>query len=65
VLKFLIVTGATFAIVTAAAAADFPRAQPVYQQAPVGKMPIGKTPVGKTPVGKTPVGYTPPVTRGY
>ncbi len=31
-LKFLVLTGASFALVTtAAAAADLPRAQPVYQ----------------------------------
>jgi hypothetical protein len=60
VVKILIVTGATIAMVTAAAAADLPHPQPVYQQAPVGKMPIGKTPVGKTPVGKAPL-----ATRGY
>ncbi len=58
-LRFLVMTGASFAMVTAAAAADLPRAQPVYQQAPVGKAPIGKAPVGKTPVGKAPL-----VTRG-
>ena len=40
-------------------AADLPRAQPVYQQAQVGKALIGKAPVGKTPVGKAP-----PVTKG-
>jgi hypothetical protein len=56
VVKFLIVTGATLAMATAAAAADIPRRQPVYQTAQVGKMPIGKTPIGKTPIGKTPVG---------
>jgi hypothetical protein len=56
VMKFVIAAGATFALVTAASAADLPRRQPVYQEAPVGKMPIGKTPVGKSPVGKTPVG---------
>jgi hypothetical protein len=60
VVKILIVAGATLAMVTAAAAADLPHAQPVYQQAPIGKMPIGKTPVGKAPIGKAPV-----VTRGY
>jgi hypothetical protein len=60
VVKILIVTAATIAMVTAAAAADIPRPQPVYQQAPVGKMPVGKTPVGKTPVGKAPL-----ATRGY
>ena len=54
-MKFLIVVGAMLAVVTAASAADFPRRQPVYQDAPVGKMPIGKTPIGKTPIGKSPV----------
>ena len=54
-MKIVIAAGATLALVTAAGAADLPRRQPVYQEAPVGKMPIGKTPVGKTPVGKTPV----------
>ncbi len=58
-MKILIVTGATLALVTAASAADIPRPQPVYQQAQLGKMPIGKTPIGKTPVGKTPVAARP------
>ena len=58
-LKFLIAGIASFALVGAAAAADLPHPQPVYSQAPVGKMPIGKTPIGKTPVGKAPI-----VTRG-
>jgi hypothetical protein len=58
VTKFVIAAGATLALVTAAGAADLPRRQPVYQEAPVGKMPIGKTPVGKTPVGKSPVTRT-------
>ena len=53
-MKIAIIAGATLAVVTAAGAADVPRRQPVYQQAPVGKMPIGKTPYGKTPIGKTP-----------
>ena len=53
--KIIIIAGATLALVTAAGAADFPRKQPVYQEAPVGKMPIGKTPIGKTPIGKAPV----------
>jgi hypothetical protein len=57
--KFLIVASAVFGLVSVAAAADLPRKEPVYQQAPVGKAPIGKTPVGKTPVGKAPI-----VTRG-
>jgi hypothetical protein len=51
-------------MVSVAAAADLPRAQPVYQTAQVGKMPIGKTPIGKTPIGKTPVGKGPIVTKG-
>lgn len=54
-IKIAIVAGATLAVMTAASAADLPRRQPVYQEAPIGKMPIGKTPVGKTPVGKAPV----------
>jgi len=70
VVKFLIVTGATLAVVTAAAAADIPRRQPVYQTAQVGKMPIGKSPVGKgpiAPIGKGPVGKGPvgPVVSRY
>jgi hypothetical protein len=60
VLKIVIIAGATLAVVTAAGAADIPRPQPVYQQAPVGKAPIGKTPVGKAPIGKAPV-----ATRAY
>ena len=54
-MKIVIVAGAMLAVVTAAGAADLPRKQPVYQEAPVGKMPIGKSPVGKYPVGKAPV----------
>jgi hypothetical protein len=55
VIKIAIIAGATLAVVTAAGAADLPRRQPVYQEAPVGKMPVGKMPVGKSPVGKAPV----------
>jgi hypothetical protein len=56
-MKIVIVAGATLALVTAAAAADLPRPQPVYKSEapPVGKMPIGKSPIGKTPIGKEPV----------
>jgi len=61
-LKFLIVGTATIAFVGAATAADLPRPQPVYQNAPVGKAPIGKYPVGKYPVGKAPA--APIVTKG-
>lgn len=56
--KMLIATAATLALVAAASAADLPRRQPapVYSEAPmVGKMPIGKSPVGKAPIGKAPV----------
>jgi len=53
-MKFLIAAGATLAFVTAAAAADLPHPQPVYQTAQVGKMPVGKAPVGKAPIGKAP-----------
>jgi hypothetical protein len=65
-LKFLIVSGCTLALVGAAAAADLPHAQPVYQQAQVGKAPIGKAPIGKAPIGKSPLGQAPAplVTRG-
>ncbi len=54
-MKIVIVAGAMLAVVTTASAADFPRKQPVYQEAPLGKMPIGKSPIGKAPIGKTPV----------
>ena len=54
-MKVVIIAGATLALVTVASAADLPRPQPVYQQAPVGKMPIGKSPIGKSPVGKAPI----------
>ena len=54
-MKIVIVAGAMLAVVTAACAADLPRRQPVYQEAPLGKMPIGKTPIGKSPIGKAPV----------
>ena len=63
--KILIVTGATIAMLTAASAADLPHPQPVYQTAQVGKMPIGKAPIGKSPIGKSPVGKAPVVTRTY
>jgi hypothetical protein len=63
-LKFLVIGTASVALIGAAAAADLPHAQPVYQQAQVGKAPIGKSPIGKTPIGKTPIGKAPLVTRG-
>ncbi|MGE5157254.1 MAG: hypothetical protein ACM3OF_03810 [Gemmatimonas sp.] len=65
-LKIAIVAGATLAMVTAAAAADLPHPQPVYQQPAIGKMPIGKAPIGKYPVGKAPIGKAPgPVVSRY
>lgn len=64
-LKLLVATAAvSFAFATVASAADLPRPQPVYSQAPIGKMPIGKYPVGKYPVGKSPVGKAPVSARG-
>jgi hypothetical protein len=59
-MKTVILASATLAMVsvafaTATGAADLPRKQPVYQEAPVGKMPIGKSPIGKSPVGKAPI----------
>jgi hypothetical protein len=62
VVRILIIAGATVAMVTAAAAADLPHPQPVYQTAQVGKMPIGKSPIGKAPIGKAP---PPPVVSRY
>jgi hypothetical protein len=58
-LRLVILGTATLALVGSAAAADLPRAQPVYSQAPVGKAPIGKAPIGKAPYGKGPI-----VTKG-
>jgi hypothetical protein len=66
-LKFVIVSTASLALVGAAVAADLPRPQPVVQTAPVGKWPVGKWPVGKSPVGKYPIGKAPApavVTKG-
>jgi hypothetical protein len=62
-LKFLVAGIACLALVGSAAAADLPHPQPVYQQAPVGKMPIGKYPVGKYPIGKAPA-PAPLITKG-
>lgn len=58
--KLLIATAALFAMAGVATAADLPRPQPVYSEAPIGKGPIGKNPIGKLPiVGKTPLGKSP------
>jgi len=51
-LKFVIIGTGLIAMVGVAAAADLPRPQPVYQEAPVGKAPIGKGPVGPPIVTK-------------
>jgi hypothetical protein len=55
-------TAASFAMLSAAAAADLPRRQPP----PVVAAPVGKAPIGKAPVvGKYPGKYpTPVVTKG-
>jgi hypothetical protein len=49
-LKFLLATLASVAMVGAAVAADLPRKEPPPPVAPVGKAPIGKAPFGKGPV---------------
>jgi hypothetical protein len=53
--KLILATVASFALVSAAVAADLPRREPAPAVAPVGKAPVGKGPVGKAPVGKYPV----------
>jgi hypothetical protein len=62
--KLVLATIASFALVTAAIAADLPRREPAPVAAPVGKAPIGKAPIGKAPVGKYPVGKAPVAVRG-
>jgi hypothetical protein len=57
--KIVLVAIGSLFVAGAASAADLPRPQPVYSQAPVGKAPIGKAPMGKAPLGKAPL-----VTRG-
>ena len=57
--KIILVAIGSLFVAGAASAADLPRPQPVYSQAPVGKAPIGKAPMGKAPLGKAPL-----VTRG-
>ena len=54
ILRVVVVSTASLALVGTAVAADFPHPQPVVQTAPVGKWPIGKSPVGKYPIGKAP-----------
>jgi hypothetical protein len=58
-LKMLTAVAASFAMLSAAAAADLPRRQPP----PPAPGPVGKAPIGKYPIGK----YPPPapvVTKG-
>jgi hypothetical protein len=57
----VLATAASFAMLSAASAADLPRREPPPPAPPVGKAPIGKYPVGKYPVGKYP---QPVVTKG-
>jgi len=57
----VLATAASFAMLSAASAADLPRREPPPPAPPVGKAPIGKYPVGKYPVGKYP---QPLITKG-
>jgi hypothetical protein len=45
----VLATAASFAMLSAASAADLPRREPPPPAPPVGKAPIGKYPVGKYP----------------
>jgi hypothetical protein len=60
-MKIVLATAASLAMLSAAAAADLPRKEPPPPAPPVGKAPIGKYPVGKAPIGKYP---QPVVTKG-
>jgi hypothetical protein len=60
-MKIVLATAASLAMLSVAAAADLPRKEPPPPAPPVGKAPIGKYPVGKFPVGKYP---QPVVTKG-
>ena len=53
-MKMIIIAGATFALVTAAAAADLPRRSPSIRRLRSARCRSAKL-VGKSPVGKTPV----------
>jgi opacity protein-like surface antigen len=65
-MKILLATAASLAMLSAAAAADLPRKEPPppAPQPYVGKAPIGKYPVGKAPIGKYPQPQ-PVITKGY
>lgn len=55
-MKYLVYAAvSTFAIGSAAIAADLPTRQPPPPVPVVGKAPIGKAPIGKGPIGKGPV----------
>jgi len=62
-MRILVATAVSLAMVSVAAAADLPRREPPPPVAPVGKAPIGKYPVGKAPIGKYPQPQ-PVVTKG-
>ena len=62
-MKIVLATAASLAMLGAAAAADLPRKEPPPPAPPVGKAPIGKYPVGKAPIGKYPT-PAPVVTKG-
>ncbi len=57
----ILVSAASFAMLSVAAAADLPRRQPP----PVAAGPVGKYPVGKYPVGKYPGKYPQSVVARY
>jgi len=64
-IKTVVITAATFGMVSIAFGADLPRREPapVYA-APMGKAPIGKAPIGKAPLGKGPVAGGPVYSKG-
>ena len=62
-MKFVLATAASLAMLSAAAAADLPRKEPL----PPAPAPVGKAPIGKFPIGKYPGKYPTPgpvVTKG-
>ena len=62
-MKMVLATAASLAMLSAAAAADLPRKEPL----PPAPAPVGKAPIGKFPIGKYPGKYPTPgpvVTKG-
>jgi hypothetical protein len=62
-MKIVLATAASLAMLSAAAAADLPRKEPL----PPAPAPVGKAPIGKFPIGKYPGKYPTPgpvVTKG-